>query len=275
MSQHHAEHLELCAGWVLDCLDEDTRQEFEAHRRAGCPECEAEILRLGQAVPLLGWAAPAATPPAQLKALTLAKVSQLMAAESGAPTPWASTGRVVSLPRRGPASWATWAGAVAAGLLAIASAGLWREVLNSRHDLEVTRRALLEAENQLEVERQWASLLGAMDARSVSLEPTPDGAAGLRARGTWDPTTRRAVIVFENVGAPGGHDYELWGLHSSGPRSLGLVKADASGRAVVRVDDAGESATLTAFALSLEQSGGSGNPSAPAGPVVMVGRIGG
>ena len=80
--------------------------------------------------------------------------------------------------------------------------------------------------------------------------------------------------MFEHVTAPTGRDYELWGLHPSGPRSLGLLHPDARGRAVVRLEDAGDPATLQAFAISLEPAGGSPDPAAPSGPVVMVGKLG-
>ncbi|HKQ58188.1 MAG TPA: anti-sigma factor, partial [Candidatus Eisenbacteria bacterium] len=68
-------------------------------------------------------------------------------------------------------------------------------------------------------------------------------------------------------------DYELWAILPDGPKSLGVVRADATGRAEVRVPDAGDPAALAAFALSLEREGGSGDPRKPAGPVVMVGAI--
>jgi anti-sigma-K factor RskA len=105
------------------------------------------------------------------------------------------------------------------------------------------------------------------------LEITPQGERALRARATYDPATRSAVVVFENLKAPSGRDYQLWALHGATPRSLGVIKTDARGRAVMRLDNAGNPATLAAFAVSLEPAGGSRNPAGPSGPVVMLGKL--
>ncbi len=261
MNPHRPEHLELCAGLVLDALDDAERVALEAHRAAGCAECEREIVRLAEAARLLAGAAAPAPPPPGLKARTLA-------AAAGEPR-----SRVLPLPAPRRRSWGPWALAAAAGLLAVTTLGQWREAGRLRGQLDETRRRLADSEGRLAEERRWTAVLDALDARPVSLAPTPDGAPGLRGRGTWDPATRRAVIVFEGVNAPAGRDYELWGLHPAGPRSLGLLRADSSGRAIVRIEDAGDPASLQAFAISLEPAGGSPNPASPTGPVVMVGKV--
>jgi anti-sigma-K factor RskA len=92
-------------------------------------------------------------------------------------------------------------------------------------------------------------------------------------RATYDPASRRAIVAFENLRTPAGSDFELWAIHTDGPRSLGVVRPDATGRAEVRVADAGDPAALAAFALSLEREGGSGDPRKPAGPVVLAGSV--
>ncbi|MEO5617834.1 MAG: anti-sigma factor [Candidatus Eisenbacteria bacterium] len=291
MNAHREAHLELCAAQVLGAIDEADRLDLAAHRAAGCLECEREIVRLEQTARLLAESAPPATPSAALRTRTLAAVAQAAredgvqerggvpgitdgaGAAPGAPRSAPDARRIVPMPARRPASVAPWVFAAAAGLLAVATIGLWRQSDQMREQLTATRSQLTESEQKLLEERRWTAVLDALDARAVNLTPTPDGAADLRGRGTWDPVTRRAVIVFDHVTPPAGRDYELWGLHPSGPRSLGIVRPDASGRAIVRLEDAGDSTTLTAFAISLEPAGGSPNPNAPSGPVVMVGQV--
>jgi anti-sigma-K factor RskA len=82
-------------------------------------------------------------------------------------------------------------------------------------------------------------------------------------------------LVFELPTTPANHDYQLWGIHPTGPASLGLVRADEQGRSVVRLEGVASPETLQAFAVSLEPLGGSPNPNAPSGPVIMVGSLGG
>ena len=117
-------------------------------------------------------------------------------------------------------------------------------------------------------------MANAPNARVAELAIAPAGIAELRARATYDPRTRSAVVVFENFSAPSGKDYQLWALRGAGVASLGLIKPDARGRAIMRLEDVGDAQSLAGFAVSLEPAGGSPNPAAPTGPVVMAGKFG-
>jgi hypothetical protein len=132
----------------------------------------------------------------------------------------------------------------------------------------------------LAAERRWSTILSSTAMRTASFTLTPDADPDLRARAVMDPVTRRAVLVFDNFKAADGHAYEVWAFHGSTPASLGRVHADASGRAVMRVEDVGDPNDLTAFAISLEAEGapapGAAPPAGePAGPIVMIGSLGG
>jgi anti-sigma-K factor RskA len=72
---------------------------------------------------------------------------------------------------------------------------------------------------------------------------------------------------------PQAGDFELWALHGPKPTSLGLVQVDANGNAVIKLKGVTDPAHLSAFALSLEPTGGS-KSAGPSGPVVLVGTIG-
>jgi anti-sigma-K factor RskA len=113
----------------------------------------------------------------------------------------------------------------------------------------------------------------APQTRVIDLKPTPNGTAELHARVTYDPATRRALLSVAGFATPAGRDYELWAITKSGPSSLGLVRADRSGHALIQLSNAGDPFTLSAFAVSLENEGGAPTPTAPAGHLVMVGRI--
>ena len=273
MSAHRETHLELCAGYVLGALDDADRRELESHRASGCDVCEREIVRLEQATQLLASSVTPVAPPASLRARTLAAVAA-SGREAGGER--ASVTRLEQPERVRPGfALPRWALAAAALIMVAATGWLWTEGNRLREELSTAKQLLATREQELEDQRRWNAVLDAIDAQSVSLIRTPDGAPELRGRGVWDPATRRAVIVFEHLSPPEGRDYQLWGLHPDGPRSLGVIKSDSAGRAIVRLEDAGDAATLEAFAVSLEPAGGSPNPKAPTGPVVMVGRVGG
>src|SRR5206468_1086208 len=116
-------------------------------------------------------------------------------------------------------------------------------VLRLDRELEASRRQVAELDSRLAEARRMNEVLSAPEARVAVLEMTPAGEQALWARATYDPRTRAAVLVFENFKAPTGHDYQLWAIQGAAPVSLGLIKTDESGRAVMRLDNAGDPTT--------------------------------
>ncbi len=57
---------ELTAAYALDALDADEERAYEEHL-ARCPQCREELAGLSETAAALGWAAGAATPPADLR----------------------------------------------------------------------------------------------------------------------------------------------------------------------------------------------------------------
>src|SRR5205814_5887750 len=111
----------------------------------------------------------------------------------------------------------TWVWAAAAALVAVFASGLWRDVKRTETQLGQAREQLGQLERELEDERHWAETLSAPDARVIALAATPATQAPLVARVTFDPATRRAVVVCENVAPPAGHDYLMLAISDYGP----------------------------------------------------------
>lgn len=287
MSSHRDEHLDLCAGLVLGALSESDRLELESHLAEGCPTCEAELSRLAGGAALLAASAPQTTPPPALKARVFATVRAegVPRSASAAPTPAPapSPRKVLPLPpRQRSTSVVAWAFAAAAAVLAVTSVAMWQATTRLSAELSATRRQLDAQREQLAAKdqaladaRKWSALMEGTGTRVVDLQLTPAGNAVLKARAMYDPQARRAMIVFSNFTAPAGSDYELWALRDGRPTSLGLIHADVGGRAVMKLPDTGDPTNLGAFAVSLEKTGGSTSPTAPQGPVVMVGKLAG
>jgi len=134
--------------------------------------------------------------------------------------------------------------------------------------------------SDLASERRWSVILSSPTMRTASFTPTPDADPSLRARAVLDPKSRRAVLVFDRFSAPSGQVYEVWALHGVSPTSLGRINPDKDGRAVMKINDVGDPDDLTAFTISLEPesptpAGTPGTPREPAGPIVMIGSLGG
>ena len=273
MTPHRAEHLDLCAGYLLGSLDGSERAELESHLAEGCAECEAELARLSAGVFALAASTPARRAPPALRARILAAVREetgrIDAAAERRPSP-----APIPLPRPRRASRQPWAWAVAAALLLGLIGVAWKVVQTLESDLSATRSRVAALQKQLEEERSWMAVLEAPQSRVVELQPTPDGSPQLAARVVFDPATRRAVVVCDRFASPAGKDYQLWAITGAGPASLGLVRADPSGHAVIQLANVGDPQSLVAFAVSLEREGGAPTTTAPAGPVVMVGKLG-
>jgi len=258
---------ELAAGHALGVLDPADRRRAEALIAAGDLEFEAALRDFGDAAALLAHAAPPVTAATGLRM----RVLEAVRAEGGSAAP----ARVLRLPERR----STWAGmwtagwVAAAAAFAIATFVTSREARLTRDQLAATRERAAQLQRALADERQWAELLASTGTRQVRLAATPAGGPELAAVAHYHAESQRALIVFEHFAAPAGHDYELWAIRDGKPASLGVIRADDAGRAVMRLEEVGPTATLGAFAVSLEAAGGSPRDDAPGGPVVMVGAL--
>ena len=281
MSEHREEHIDLCAGYALGSLDAADRERLEQHLSAGCPVCEAALADFSAATVMLAASAEAARPSDGLRARVLDRIASTpqepsAGHERDTRRPESAGPRVLELrPRKGPPAWAVWVPALAAAAFAVTTALLWNDANHLRGQLAARHTEIADLASRLALEERLNQVLSAPSAKVAVLEITPQGEQALRARATYDPATRNAVVIFENFKAPSGHDYQLWALEGATPRNLGVIKTDDAGRAVVQLDNAGDPTTLAAFAVSLEQAGGSPNPAAPTGPVVMLGKLGG
>jgi anti-sigma-K factor RskA len=273
MTTHRNEYLELCAGYVLGSLEPSERATLEAHLAAGCPECEAELARLSAGAFVLAASAPSHRAPAHLKARVLSAVraeARRGDAPESRPAP-----APIPLPRARRGAPPLWRWAIAAAVLLALIGVTWQVVGTLERNLAAARSQMAELRKQLDEEKSWMALLESPQSRVVELHATPQGSAELAARVIFDPVSRRALVVCDRFTAPAGQDYQLWAIAGGGPASLGLVRADAAGHAVIRLTDVGDPRSLGAFAVSLEREGGSPTPTAPAGPVVMLGKLGG
>jgi anti-sigma-K factor RskA len=275
--EDHDRYLELAAGYALGVLDEEDRLSFEEHLETRCAECEAALADYSGATVMLAASAPQAVPPVELRA----RVIKAALAVRPAATPLEH--RVTPLrPARPPIAFVwSWPWAAVAAAIALVAAASWvttgklnGQIDHLKSDLAAARDRIALLESQSVEENRWVKVLTSPQARVAVLASTPDAQTTLEGRAIYDPGTHSAVVVLRNAFVPSGRDYQLWAIRGTTPASLGLVRPDKDGVAVVRLEDAGDPASLGAFAVSLEAQGGSPNPSAPTGPVVMLGKLG-
>ncbi len=254
MRAHRDEHLDLCAAWALGCLDEDDRRRLDEHLEDGCRTCEAALAEFSADTVALARAAGPRLPSRSLRDRVLIAAGSSRPSTAGTD----GQGQVVALPMPVSRRQLRWATLAAASLLVFAG-----------FQFDRAERMTQQAAD----ERRWNAVTTAPGARVAEFTLTPEGVQALSGRAVYDPSTHSAVFTFDRAQAPSGRDYELWAIRGGKPAALGLLKADATGRAVLRVPDAGDPSSLAAFAVSLEPTGGSPNPEQPSGPVIMLGKL--
>jgi len=270
VSESHEAYLELCAGHVLDALEPADRERLETHLAKGCPECEAALADFAAATVAMAATSPAATPRPAVKEKLFARVDHEAQEREQAKLPQMP-------PRPRPARHAPWGlvwGLAVFGLLFL---GLnfwnWQRANTLLKERDDARAEASRLNQQLDDAQRTVAVVLAPDAKLAVLLPTPESNQQQRGTGYFDPATGNAIIAFRNMEGQQAHDYELWALHGPTPTSLGLLHVDPNGNAVMNLKGVADPSHLSAFAVSLEPTGGS-KSAGPSGPVVLVGSIG-
>lgn len=272
MSELRELDLELAAGYALGVLDDAERREVERRLKAGDAALQKAVDEFAHASTLLATSLPEQQPSPRLRERVLSEVHQ--ESWNARSKQSASRGqRDARVERFG--GGMPWGWIAVAAALAVVSYLQFNEAQKVRGEFRAASVELDKVRATLAEERLVADVLSAPGAQLVRLGATPDGDSALVARATYDPATQRAVVTFEHFAAPTGRDYQLWAIRDGVPASLGVIRVDGDGKARMRLDKVGSAPSLAAFAVSLEPAGGSPNPSAPSGPVVMVGKVGG
>ena len=232
---------EYAAPYALGALTAEDRAAFEAHL-AGCDACRAEVRSFTEGAGLLAYGAPAAEPPATLRARVVAEarlVRPIVPQRRGAPVAWL---------------------AAAAGLLLALGAGVeaWR--LSGRvRGLEVSLAHIDSV--RVAAESALVALTGP-EVHVVSLAGTDRPPT---ARVFWNHAKRQFIVLaFDLPAAPPGRTYQLWAIaNGRAPMSMGTFNTNAQGRVytVLPVD-----AQITSLGfvencgLTEEPAGGSPQP---------------
>jgi len=226
MNEIHA----LSGAYAVDALDAAERAEFEQHL-AVCADCRAEVASFHETTALLA-ETEAGTPPASLRAGVLSGISQVRPLPPEATSPTVATVATVVRRRRAPQLLA----AAAAVVLLAVGAVLW-------HPWQTTQRDDLAAQ-----------VLNAPDAVKI-IEKVPGGHGELTL--VRSASLNRAVLIGHDVPpAPSGKTYQMW-LQQPGQS---MVSAGLMPRADEATLLAGDAATASAAAVSVEPAGGSEHP---------------
>src|SRR5262245_47370006 len=173
-------------------------------------------------------------------------------------------------------------GAVAAGA-ALAAAGLFAASERGTELAALKQANTALAERLAEQERTLVGLRVALESQGQVLRvcggpPTitaslaPKGDIAARGRVVVDPTSgETALLVADLPPATEGKTYELWAIRGDRPpEPAGLFVVGSERALATRMAHVERPGEVSAFAVSIEPTGGSASPT---GPIVLVGTV--
>jgi anti-sigma-K factor RskA len=260
---------EQAALYALDALPADEAAKFRALVRE-TPDLADLVAEYEAAGALCAEAIPPTPPPPELRRRILAAISE-KAEAAEAP--------------RTSISWLPWGIAAA---LAVATGALWMQ----NQQLGDANSALGEKAVALQsLQRDFDHLTAAAAEKDRLTGSLRKQIADLRQRNAlaetqvatltskldatylasiaWDNTAQEGILKVRRLpAAERGRDYQLWVIDpkNAAPVSAGVFTVAADGSATIRFAPAQPVSAATAFAVSMEKSGGSASPE---GPIVL------
>ena len=257
------EILELAAGYALGSLERADRVRFEALLEAGDPAAVAGLREFQSTVVAVAEDVREAPSPDVRRALMdriAAEGRDAQRATRRAPA------AVTARPRR--RIWPViWAGAMAAGLAAIAvglgvSASYERRIAQLSREAGALREELGRQQSVVAILRDPATQVVGLAGQPASPEA--------RARMLWHATAGGIFVAAGLPPAPPGKAYQLWAIAGQNPPvSAGVFTVDARGTGSLQVPPLPGIARVDVFAVTLEPAGGL---PAPSGAMYLVGK---
>jgi anti-sigma-K factor RskA len=257
----HEQFADDLALHALNALERDDRAKLEKHL-ATCSACRLELEQLRGDGALLALSTLGPKPPL----LSRQRLLNAVAKESEAPTFRAEDAREMGRPRR---SWWGVLGWAAAAAVIVFAASLWKENSVLKQSLASASAQAAQTTRELDDLRRIAAPIMAPEAQRITLvavktPPQPQGKAFyLRNRSNL-------IFVANNMPPlPPQKAYELWLIPAQGaPVAAGVFKPDAHGSATVVNPPLPAGMDAKAFAITVENEGGSSTPTMP---IVMMG----
>jgi anti-sigma-K factor RskA len=259
------EIMELAAGYALGSLEREDRARFEALLAAGDPAAVAGLREFQSTVVAVAEDAREAPPPHVRRALMDRIAAEGREADRAPARP--APAAVTPLPPRRRVWPVIWAGAMAAGLAAIA-VGLAVSTSYERRLAELSREAVALRE---ELGRQQSVVAILRDPATQVVGLAGQAASPeARARMLWHATAGGLFVAAGLPPAPPGKAYQLWAIvGQNAPVSAGVFTVDARGTGSLQVPPLSGVGRVDVFAVTLEPAGGL---PAPSGAMYLAGK---
>jgi anti-sigma-K factor RskA len=252
----HEQYGEDLALYALGSLEGGECTSLEKHLEE-CVSCRRELEELRGSAALLALAASGPRPPGRAK-------SRLMNAVAREPRTQRAWLRL---------QWWGALGWVAAALIVVFMAGLWKQNAKLRANAVNSAETMERQRLQLEKARVILETLTADDAQHVSVLPVGTKAPPPEGKAIYSREHNGLIFMASNLHPlPAEKAYELWLIPMQGaPIPAGVFKPDAHGGAMVLNPPLPAGVEAKAFAITIEPEQGSATPTMP---IVMMGAGG-
>jgi anti-sigma-K factor RskA len=271
---------ELAALYALGALEGEERKTFEALLKAKDPDALAELAVMQQALDLLPYSVEPVTPPEDLKADLMRKITDTSADAATAKSE-TTTSQPINAHRESAVTttlfWKkmTW-GLALAGAAAFLVGFIYVKDLQSqlqqlRKQVEISQQVIQTLQSEVQQKNEYLAViqdahLRVIDVKGLAALPQGTGKVLL------SPKHKEGVFIAENLQQPAADkDYQLWMLKGNQPVDAGILKNE-NGQYVAhfKVDFPLES--LSAFAVTIEPKGGVPQPT---GTMILLGTTSG
>jgi anti-sigma-K factor RskA len=249
----HEQYAEDLALYALGSLEGEELSAMERHLEE-CASCRRELEQLRGDLGMLALEVAGPAPPQRSRKRLL----EAIALES---RPRVAEAR----PR-----WWTWVPVFASIVLAVVAIALWRENVQRGRRIGALQAEISQNAGTLEHAKMVIAMLESPDAVRVSLapgqtKPQPHGKA------MYLPQKGALIFMASNMPMPPqSKTYEVWLVPVTGaPIPAGTFMPDQSGSATVMMPPLPSGVQAKAFAVTVENQGGSQTPTMP---MVLVGQ---
>lgn len=280
---HNEPFKELCAGYVLQALDEDERKAFEKMLENATEE-QQRLYREMRSIANQ----PSFTkePGETSESLKNRLINQLPSeeddagAEETASPPVPAVDEDPSSEKDGDEeeekeveafNWAAFSAAASFALL-ILSLSLLFYSFNLSSEINDQQAEITELTNELSQKEEILAILESQDVDMVlmsGLEINPDGYGKV----IWDSENRRALLQVSNLPAtPPDKEYQLWIIRNNEPVSAGVFAVNNTSNAFFKFEEMADARndSTRAFAVTMEPEGGMPQPT---GDMYLLGNM--
>lgn len=261
-NSHDKRFEELCAGYVLQILDEKEKEEFEALLAEATDEQQRLYQLMLEISHQPAFSIEEDESSKDLREKLLAKVRE--ESESSI----AKTGIPPVAREEEDFNWSSFAVATSFALLIISlsllfySFNLGRQMSDQEKLIASQEKRISELQAEIQQKEELLTILASQEVEVVHLsgmESNPGGYGKI----IWDPETGRALLQVSNLPpVPDGKAYQLWIIRNNEYFSAGTFVINSNEDRFFKFDQIGNSVkhSVEAFAVTLEPAGGRPQP---------------